>query len=1402
MWLLCLGFLAPQKGQGQDAAPPKEAPPFMEPSQAFMKQFCLDCHSKEKQKGELDLEAFMQLQPIDQPASIWESIIEQIEVGEMPPAKADQPDEDHKGRFLAWVDQSMEWIGRQSAGDPGPVVMRRLNNAELDYTLQDLTGIAELKPSAWFPTDSAAGAGFMNTGQALVMSPALLEKYFEAAKTVASHAVLLPDGFRFSQHTARRDWTEEVLQEIRNLYATYTTGSGGQEVNLQGIVFDTNQGGGLPIRAYCKALIDAHQVAENAARPWENDQLITMASSRGLSPKYLFRLRDAFGTQNPSPFFRHLQPLFMDALEDEKLLDTLITEIMRWQGALWTFQPVGHIGKLNGPQVWMEPRSKLQSKQSFEVAVSLDPKGRPLPLHLSAQSITGYPQAPILWSHIEVKIDDERTLPLASLNQIVRAHDAVLAGILPHTEKILHAIAARMSSNTSLDIASLASDLGVERSWIEAWLDVLGYGASSVGSQTLFIQTMQEGAGYDFIRGWGSPQTPSIVSNHSDQQVRIPGKMRPQGVAVHPSPTEKVVIRWQSLFLGELNWKAQIQDAHPECGNGVEWSLKWQRGSLARTLSSGRTHGDQVSASQSSQALPVRPGDMVSLEILPRDGNHACDLTDVRWELIDPQHPENRWDLSEDVASSLLDGNPHADSQGNPAVWSFHHETIKKSEDREPIPHDSLLAQWMESQDLEERHLLARLLQQSLMEESAPKEPGNASLRHWLTGFNSPLAARDLPASFLLSQESEPGQAVGWSLENAQEAPSSHSPELRHSSDHASHFILPADATLRLEIKDKRLSQAQWSLKGQLASEASSACVQLHTRTLLKDEASPPSVSSLKADAPLIAHDGSPGHASIERHLKTFRELFPAALCYHKIVPVDEVVTLKLFYREDHHLKRLMLTSAEADRLDRLWHELHFISQDALTQVDAYEQLWQYATQDADPSVFEPLRQPILDQARRFKEEWVASQPMHVSALIEFAPKVYRRALSTSEIQSLKDLYTSLRKQALSHEEAFGLMLARLWVSPAFLFRMENPPPGAQPGSLSDRELASRLSYFLWSSTPDTTLLTLAEQGTLSRETTLRQQVERMLLSPKVRRLANEFATAWLQVYDLDLSDEKDTRRYPEFESMKAFMKEEVVRFFADLFQNDRKVQNIWDDDRSFLNQELAAHYGMPFPENEGWMPVNGMRAHGRGGILGFAATLARHSGASRTSPILRGHWISETLLGETLPPPPANVPELPENEDTASMSIRALTQAHSKDPRCAGCHQRIDPFGMALEGFDTLGRQRQFDQAGRPIEEDATLTDGHSFTGLNGLKAYLLKERRDDLNRQLARKLLGYALGRSIALSDKPWIDQRVEDMKNPDYSMAQLVEAIVLSPPFRSIRGRDQTQAVSMQSTQPLTQ
>ena len=120
VWLLCLGFLAPQQGQGQDAVPPKEAPPFMEPSLAFMKRFCLDCHSTEKQKGELDLEAFMQLQPIDQPASIWESIIEQIEVGEMPPAKADQPDKDHKGRFLASVDQSMEWIARQSAGDPGP----------------------------------------------------------------------------------------------------------------------------------------------------------------------------------------------------------------------------------------------------------------------------------------------------------------------------------------------------------------------------------------------------------------------------------------------------------------------------------------------------------------------------------------------------------------------------------------------------------------------------------------------------------------------------------------------------------------------------------------------------------------------------------------------------------------------------------------------------------------------------------------------------------------------------------------------------------------------------------------------------------------------------------------------------------------------------------------------------------------------------------------------------------------------------------------------------------------------------------------------------------------------------------------------------------------------------------
>ncbi len=212
-------------------------------------------------------------------------------------------------------------------------------------------------------------------------------------------------------------------------------------------------------------------------------------------------------------------------------------------------------------------------------------------------------------------------------------------------------------------------------------------------------------------------------------------------------------------------------------------------------------------------------------------------------------------------------------------------------------------------------------------------------------------------------------------------------------------------------------------------------------------------------------------------------------------------------------------------------------------------------------------------------------------------------------------------------------------------------------------------------------------------------------------------------------------------------MYEESIRFFTDFFQSDASILSILDADHTFANESLAKFYGIPGVTGPEWRRVDGVRKYGRGGILALSSTLAKQSGASRTSPILRGVWISETLLGDKLPKPPKDVPKLPEDEANTGKTVRQLVEKHSSDARCAVCHTRIDPYGFALEGYDAIGRRRAKDLGNRPIETHAKLKDGTTFEGLDGLRNYLLTKRRDTFVQQFCRKLLGYALGRGVQL-------------------------------------------------------
>jgi hypothetical protein len=724
-----------------------------------------------------------------------------------------------------------------------------------------------------------------------------------------------------------------------------------------------------------------------------------------------------------------------------------------------------------------------------------------------------------------------------------------------------------------------------------------------------------------------------------------------------------------------------------------------------------------------------------------------------------------------------LAGNPHADRFGNADVWHFYTESVAAGNAGFVIPAGSVLDRWLGADDSAAKKDLAEGLQKLLTAgPPADAKSPDAILFRQLASLGGPLFARTKPRAGASSappkgDKQPPGLDPALFGKHPDGSPI----------DPAS-LCVQAPSLIEIRLPADLFAGAELVTTGTLHPQTGAeGSVQLQATTK-----APPAADGLRPDLPVVVNDGSAARKRWERSFEDFRRWFPAALCYSKIVPVDEVVTLTLFHREDEPLCRLFLDEKEKARLDALWEELHFVSHDALTLVDAFNQLMEYATQDGDPKLFEPFRKPIHERAAAFRKQLIDTEPRHLDAVLDFATRAYRRPLSDDESKQLRGLYRTLRDKGLPHDEAVRLTLARVLVAPAFLYRLEKPAPGADPAPVSDWELASRLSYFLWSSLPDAELRDAAAAGRLREPDVLTAQARRMLRDGRVRRLSTEFACQWLHVYGFDALDEKSERHFPTFAALRGDMYEESIRFFTDLFQRDASVLSILDADHTFVNEVLARHYGIPDVIGPEWRRVDGVRKYGRGGVLGLAATLAAQSGASRTSPILRGNWVYEVLLGERLPRPPKDVPRLPEDETaTEGLTVRQLVEKHTSDARCAVCHARIDPFGHALEGFDAIGRRRDKDLANRPIDARTKLKDGIEIDGADGLRQYLLTKRRDDVLRQFCRKLLGFALGRSVRLSDEPLLDEMQQQLEKNGYRFSAAVEPIVRSRQFREVRG-----------------
>jgi len=411
-----------------------------------------------------------------------------------------------------------------------------------------------------------------------------------------------------------------------------------------------------------------------------------------------------------------------------------------------------------------------------------------------------------------------------------------------------------------------------------------------------------------------------------------------------------------------------------------------------------------------------------------------------------------------------------------------------------------------------------------------------------------------------------------------------------------------------------------------------------------------------------------------------------------------------------------------------------------------------------------------------------ASQRAAAQTILEhFVGRAWRRPAETAEVDRLVALYDEARDGRRKHDEAIAYAMKAVLVSPNFLFLPE-PEPG-QPGTyaLGDYPLASRMSYFLWGTMPDETLLELASEGKLQDTDELRRQVARMLADPKAAGLGELFAAQWLGVTQLAETARPDEKRFPEFdEALRDSMKTEVAMFFQRIVSENRSLLELIDANYTYANQRLASVYGIEGVQGNA-MQLVAVNQEQRGGVLGMAAVLTATSHPLRTSAVLRGKWVLEQILGDRVPPPPPNVPQLPEDEAHSEdgMTLRQRLEAHRANPECAGCHARMDPIGFGLENYDPIGRWR-IEQGGQPVDSMGVLPSGETFSGPVELKA-LLKTRKDDFIRNLTRKMLGYALGRSLTKYDNCVVDDCMALLQADDYRAANLFTQIVLSYPFR---------------------
>jgi hypothetical protein len=558
------------------------------------------------------------------------------------------------------------------------------------------------------------------------------------------------------------------------------------------------------------------------------------------------------------------------------------------------------------------------------------------------------------------------------------------------------------------------------------------------------------------------------------------------------------------------------------------------------------------------------------------------------------------------------------------------------------------------------------------------------------------------------------------------------------------------------------------------------------------------------------------------------------------------------YFRDDTPLMELILDANGRKELNRLWNEFDFIaSYTTRTWIQYFfnqsGEVQGKGAESGSPrpldheitdepvimrlkdaylakAAADPRNDPIAPQAvrvhfdlvnstlRALEKEHAEAEPKHLEALLRFAARAYRRPLTRAERDDLLAYYRKLRdKNGLSHEDAIRESIACVLVSPDFLYRIDLLDAGmgssgsalhrvafktsaaGQSRPLSPYALASRLSYFLWSTMPDDELLRHAAAGDLSKHDVLLAETHRMLQDERVRGLATEFAGNWLDFRHFETNNTVDRERFPEFTNdLREAMFQEPVRFFDDIVRNDRSVLDMLYGRYTFVNPVLARHYGMPEVKGDSgtWVRVDDADKYGRGGLLPMAVFLTQNAPGLRTSPVKRGYWVVRRVLGEVIPPPPPTVPELPADEAKSDLPLRDMLAKHRSIAVCASCHARFDGFGLAFEGYGPVGEVRTKDLAGRPVDTNVVFPGGSRGAGAEGVETYIREHRQAGFVDNLSHKLLAYALNRSLQLSDESVIDRMKTRLLAKEYRFDSLVESIVTSPQFLNARLPDSRQ------------